>query len=45
MTSYIYIIIMGMTHHVYPHNNIMTLYCCNYMYINMIYCFIDAQDD
>ena len=36
---------MSMTQYVYPHNNIMSLYYCDYLYINMIYCFIDVQDD
>ena len=36
---------MGMTYYIYLHNNIMSLYYCDYSCINTIYCFIDAQDD
>ena len=36
---------MGMTRGIYVYNNIMSLYYCDYSYIDMIYCSIDARDD
>ena len=45
MTSYIYPSLLWTSCMTYMYNNIISLYYYGYSYINMIYCFIDVQDD